>query len=152
LQRLSRPPSSRSLPPAKQGLRRHRGHVTRSLRILISDELDLQESSDNSFLLHELVHVLQFRYQSGSTFASCEDTLKSEREAYRAQNAYLRRQGRLERYGDMLMHVSCAPVQPRGGTSVTLEMSPGGPNEAQAFDRFMEEWGRDRTARKGLGK
>ncbi len=98
------------------------------------------------------MHVLQFRYQSGSTFASCEDTLKSEREAYRAQNAYLRRQGRLERYGDMLMHVSCAPVQPRGGTSVTLEMSPGGPNEAQAFDRFMEEWGRDRTARKGLGK
>lgn len=121
-------------------------------RILISDQLDLQDSSDNSFLLHELVHVLQFRYIGGTTFASCQDTLRSEREAYKAQNAYLRRQGRLERYGDMLMHVSCAPVQPRGGTSVTLEMSPGGPNEAAAFDSFMDQLQRDRgAARRSFG-
>lgn len=120
-------------------------------RILVSDQLDMQDSSDNSFLLHELVHVLQFRKNGNSSFATCEDTLRSEREAYRVQNLYLQRQGKLERYGGMLTHASCSAVQPRSGTSVTLEMSPAGPDEGAALDAFMQQFQRDRNRlRKGV--
>lgn len=71
-------------------------------RILIDARLDLSQPADHSYLLHEFVHVLQFRRYGPDLFVRCEDTLRHEALAYRVQNAYLRRQGVLLRVGAAL--------------------------------------------------
>lgn len=81
---------------------------TDGYRILYLESLDIESASDNSFLVHELVHVLQFRRDGDRIFATCDDTLRTEQEAYRVQNAYLKRQGQLLRYGRTLAFASCA--------------------------------------------
>lgn len=75
--------------------------------IYLRDTLDLEDPSDNSFLVHELVHVLQWKRDGDAVFGSCERALESEREAYRVQNTYLKQQGRLARYGHALTFASC---------------------------------------------
>jgi hypothetical protein len=77
-------------------------------RILYLDTLDPQDAEDNSFLLHELVHVLQYRRSGAAMYASCEALLNTEAQAYRAQNAYLRREGRLLQVGAVLQATTCA--------------------------------------------
>jgi hypothetical protein len=77
--------------------------------IFYLDTLDLQDAQDNSFLLHEIVHVLQYRHSgSAAMYASCEALLATEAQAYRAQNAYLRREGRLMQVGAALQATTCA--------------------------------------------
>lgn len=79
--------------------------------IYLRDTLDLEDPADNSFLVHELVHVLQWKRDGDTAFAACERALESEREAYRAQNAYLKQQGRLARFGHALTFATCAANQ-----------------------------------------
>jgi len=81
---------------------------TESYEILIRDSLDLEDSADNSFLLHEFVHVLQWKARGDAIFKDCPTTLKTEGEAYRAQNAYLKREGEFLRFGEMLAYTQCA--------------------------------------------
>jgi hypothetical protein len=77
--------------------------------IFYLDTLDLQDAQDNSFLLHEIVHVLQYRHGgSAAMYANCEALLDTEAQAYRAQNAYLRREGRLMQVGAVLQATTCA--------------------------------------------
>jgi hypothetical protein len=75
--------------------------------IYLRDTLNLEDPADNSFLVHELVHVLQWKRDGDTVFGSCERALESEREAYRVQNAYLKQQGRLARHGHALTFASC---------------------------------------------
>jgi hypothetical protein len=77
-------------------------------RIVYLDTLDLQDAEDNSFLLHEIVHALQYRQRGAAMYADCEALLATEAQAYRAQNAYLRREGRLMQFGDVLQATTCA--------------------------------------------
>jgi hypothetical protein len=79
--------------------------------IYLRDNLDLEDPVDNSFLLHELVHVLQWKRDGDAVFEGCERALETEREAYRVQNAYLKGEGRLPRFGHALMFASCAAGQ-----------------------------------------
>ena len=59
-------------------------------RILILSTLDLKDPEDNSFLVHELVHVLQFKQQGDAGFDSCQRVVASERAAYAVvQTSYL---------------------------------------------------------------
>lgn len=88
---------------------------TNSYRILIRDDLDLERASDNSFLVHELVHVLQYKLYGESIFDGCARTMRTENEAYRAQNLYLKREGQFLRYGEMLAFMACG--QEDGTTS-----------------------------------
>jgi len=81
---------------------------TESHVILIRDSLDLEDTADNSFLLHEFVHVLQWKAHGDAIFKDCPTTLKTEGEAYRAQNAYLKREGQFLRFGEMLAYTQCA--------------------------------------------
>ena len=81
-------------------------------RILLRDDLDLDNSGDNSFLVHELVHVLQHQQRGDRIFAGCHETLNSEREAYAVQNRYLKREGQFLRFGEGLAFMRCADVQP----------------------------------------
>lgn len=79
--------------------------------IYLRDSLDLDSAADNSFLLHELVHVLQHKARGDAIFVDCATTLRTETEAYRAQNAYLRREGQFLRFGEVLGFMSCAGTQ-----------------------------------------
>jgi len=80
--------------------------------IVYLQTLDLESAEDNSFLLHELVHVLQFRSRGASMYENCNALLQTEAQAYRAQNAYLRREGRLMQVGAMLGATTCAARNP----------------------------------------
>lgn len=81
---------------------------TEGQRILYLDTLDLDEASDNSFLLHEIVHALQYRQQGDAIYADCAALLRTEGQAYAAQNAYLRREGQFLRVGEVLRFTTCA--------------------------------------------
>lgn len=91
-------------------------------RILLRDDLDLENPGDNSFLVHELVHVLQHRQRGDRIFAGCHETLRTEREAYAVQNRYLKREGVFLRFGEGLGFMRCADVQPASSSGeVTLD-------------------------------
>jgi hypothetical protein len=77
-------------------------------KIFYLDTLDLDSADDNSFLLHEIVHALQYRQIGAAMYADCDALLRTEAQAYRAQNAYLRREGRLMQTGAVLRISSCA--------------------------------------------
>jgi len=118
-------------------------------QILIRAELDLENPADNSFLVHEFVHVLEARHKGELYQHDCANTLLSERQAYRVQNAYLKQEGRSERFGSMLSNMVCAPGQTAGGPTVRLEMSPGGLDDERAFEKFMQEFSEGRAAAHG---
>lgn len=80
---------------------------TKGYRILISDALDLNDPSDNSFLVHEMVHVLQLKQTGTEKFTSCRAVVASEHEAYGAQNRYLVANGRVGLQGSSLRFMRC---------------------------------------------
>lgn len=79
-------------------------------RILIRADLDGGGPVGQSFLVHELVHVLQ-GWQRGRDAESCAQGLADERQAYAVQNRFLAGAGRPERFGTMLAMMACAPDQ-----------------------------------------
>ena len=79
--------------------------------ILVRDTLDMEKALDNSFLLHELVHVLQWTSRGPDIFKDCVASMRTEAEAYRAQNAYLKREGQFARFGEVLRFTTCARLQ-----------------------------------------
>lgn len=81
---------------------------TDQYRILYLEQLDPENSTDNSFLMHEIVHVLQYRQRGDAIYADCSALLQTEGQAYKAQNAYLRREGQLMRVGEVLRFTTCA--------------------------------------------
>ena len=84
---------------------------TEKYEIILRDDLDMDDATDNSILLHELVHVLQFKKNGDAIFKDCPTTMKTETEAYRAQNAYLSKEGQFRRFGEALAFMTCAGVQ-----------------------------------------
>ena len=76
--------------------------------ILVRNTLDMEKALDNSFLLHELVHVLQLKARGPDIFKDCLASMRTEAEAYRAQNAYLKREGQFARFGEILRFTTCA--------------------------------------------
>lgn len=82
---------------------------TERYRILILSKLDLNDPEDNSFLLHELVHVLQFKQNGEAGFSSCQAIIDSERAAYRVQNQYLAARGLFSQQGMMTRYMHCPP-------------------------------------------
>jgi len=76
-------------------------------RVLYREDLDMDNDADNSFIVHELVHVLQYHQAGESIYADCPALVRTEQAAYAAQNAYLQRQGQLLRVGRIMRMVSC---------------------------------------------
>lgn len=107
-------------------------------RILLSTRLDLDNVGDNSFVVHELVHVLEQHYNGGKAFVGCEANLRSERRAYRVQNAYLRQLGRSERHGRVLTGLVCAREQP-SESSMVLVPAAAAARERMALEDFMAD-------------
>ena len=77
-------------------------------RILIDESLDLEQAEGSSFVVHELVHVLQFRQRGDRMYEGCEESMKTEAQAYQVQNAYLKMEGRLLRLRQRLAFASCS--------------------------------------------
>ena len=77
-------------------------------RILYRDSLNLDDPFDHSFLLHEMVHVLQHRQEGNAMYEDCRALLRTEAQAYRAQNIYLRAHDQLAYVGTRLSQASCA--------------------------------------------
>lgn len=93
-------------------------------RILYLESLDPENAADNSFLMHEIVHVLQYHQRGEAIYADCSALLSTEGQAYRAQNAYLRREGQLMRVGEVLRFTTCASdraVAARAPAGTTLD-------------------------------
>ena len=80
---------------------------TENYRIYLRDSFDLRNPMDNSFLVHEMVHVLQFWRHGGAYFDSCRNVLASERQAYSVQNNYLGEQGVDWREGGLMRFMRC---------------------------------------------
>ena len=125
-----------TLPPGSLSERACRGHRTADCERIVSlfdpddyviyirDTLDFEDDADNSWLVHELVHVLQWNRDGSAIFEGCERALGAEREAYRVQNAYLKREGLLMRVGQVLNFTNCGDPrraffarEPGGGVS-----------------------------------
>ena len=76
-------------------------------RVLYRDSLNLDDPFDHSFLLHEMVHVLQHRQEGNAMYEDCRALLRTEAQAYRAQNIYLRANDQLAYVGTRLNQSSC---------------------------------------------
>lgn len=76
-------------------------------RIMYRDDLVLEDPFEHSYLLHEIVHVLQHRQFGEAMYADCRATLATEAQAYRAQNTYLKRYDQFAQVGGMLLQVGC---------------------------------------------
>jgi Domain of unknown function (DUF4157) len=67
--------------------------------VLYLDTFDPENPEDNSFIVHELVHVLQHHSHIVPKPLTCYDIKILEMQAYATQNAYLRYMGSSSRYG-----------------------------------------------------
>lgn len=76
-------------------------------RILYRNTLNMKQPKDQSFVLHEIVHVLQFAQQGSAIFGSCQATMASEGQAYRAQDRYLGESGEEYRVGGVFRFIRC---------------------------------------------
>ncbi|MFM2346131.1 MAG: hypothetical protein RL654_884 [Pseudomonadota bacterium] len=104
-------------------------------RVLLSDQLDWRmRPVDRSFVLHELVHVLQARRPGSPRDDDCARALDDERLAYRVQNAWLDEQGRTERFGGPLHGLRCAAAQVDAEGRMRLRRGSDGDAEALIGD------------------
>lgn len=92
---------------------------TQRYRILIRDSLNMDRPADNSYLLHEMVHVLQYKKDGSTRFMSCQSVLESERAAFDAQNLYLAANGVTQRAGHAVRYMRCPPQPGRDEASIT---------------------------------
>lgn len=76
-------------------------------RVLYRDTLDMRDPTDQSFIVHELVHHLQFLQRGEALFASCQSTLAGEAQAYRVQNLYQAQFRQWQRMGEILRYMHC---------------------------------------------
>lgn len=80
---------------------------TERYRIYLRDSLDPDNPMDNSFIVHELVHVLQYRKHGPEYFEDCPNRIASERQAYYVQNNYLGEEGVDWREGYLVRFMRC---------------------------------------------
>lgn len=76
-------------------------------RIVYRASLDMRDPTDQSFIVHELVHWLQHLAQGDRLDADCPAVLAAEREAYGVQNLYLARFKQWQRVGEVMRFTFC---------------------------------------------
>jgi len=86
-------------------------YIIEQHRIVYRDDLNLENDTDNSFIVHEFVHALQDAYYGGWLFANCAGVIAAEQEAYAVQQRYLHSRGQLLRVGDRLRSVGCEGIR-----------------------------------------
>ncbi len=88
---------------------------TEGYRIYLRDSLNPEDPMDNGFIVHELVHVLQYKKHGAEYFDDCQNRIASERQAYFVQNNYLGEQGIDWREGFLVNFMKCPPPEERAG-------------------------------------
>lgn len=71
-------------------------------RVLILADFDLSQNFqpyDESFIIHELIHALQYHRRGPEIFHGCQAIYETEKQAYTAQDLYLKKQGDFHRVG-----------------------------------------------------
>jgi hypothetical protein len=76
-------------------------------RVLYRNTLNLKLVKDQSFIVHELVHVLQYAQIGDKVFGSCKATMSSESQAFRAQDRFLGDSGEEFRVGSAFRFMRC---------------------------------------------
>lgn len=79
-------------------------------RILILDSFDISSNFkpfDYSFLIHEIVHALQYLQRGPEIFKDCDAIYATELEAYTAQDRYLKQEGEFFRSSMALKFFYC---------------------------------------------
>jgi hypothetical protein len=104
---------------------------TERTEILYRNTLDLRDETDQSYLVHELVHYLQHRRDGDALFADCPRVMQAESEAYAAQNRYLAHFKQWRRVGEILRFTHCptataAPLVTPGVPAALTSRSPQG--------------------------
>lgn len=104
---------------------------TERTEILYRNTLDLRDETDQSYLVHELVHYLQHRRDGDALFADCPRVMQAESEAYAAQNRYLAHFKQWRRVGEILRFTHCptataAPLVTPGEPAALTSRSPQG--------------------------
>jgi hypothetical protein len=85
-----------------------------SYRILIRDDLEITSNFNPfnySFLIHEIIHSLQYRSFGAEIFNGCDAVYKTEELAYNSQDQYLKEEGEFFRAGIALKYFYCDPEQ-----------------------------------------
>lgn len=90
---------------------------TEDYRIYLRDSLDPADPMDNGFIVHELVHVLQYKKFGHEYFEDCHRRIDSERQAYFVQNNYLGEEGIDWREGFLVNFMKCPPKEEQPGSS-----------------------------------
>ncbi len=80
---------------------------TEHYRIYLRDSLNPDDPMDSGFIVHELVHVLQYKKYGATYFENCHHRIASERQAYFVQNNYLGEQGVDWREGYLVRFMRC---------------------------------------------
>jgi hypothetical protein len=73
------------------------------------DNLDLNDDTDNSYVVHEFVHSLQA--QNSGDFTTCEGVFAAEKQAYETQQKYLKSRSQMRRVGDRLRYITCESIK-----------------------------------------
>jgi len=78
--------------------------------IYIDETLDLERAEDYSYVLHEVIHVLQFAAKGITDLdsLSCNEILQLEREAYHLQQKYLSKERAFLRVTWMIDRMRCS--------------------------------------------
>ena len=84
----------------------------KNYRIVYRDHLDMKKVFDQSTIVHEIVHVLQFKQRGESIFANCDGIMGSEREAFQTQDRYLGENGEERRMGGAFRFMRCDDSKP----------------------------------------
>lgn len=87
-------------------------------QIFVRQPVDERSPLTRSFIVHEMVHVLQFKQGGHERFEGCNAVLANEQQAYRVQNIFLYENGSDWREGFSLRFMSCPP-EPGKTDSVT---------------------------------
>ncbi len=82
---------------------------TEAYEIYVRKPLDLRNTITLSFIVHEMVHVLQFKQGGHARFEGCPAVLANETQAYKVQNIFLNENGSDWREGFSLRFMTCPP-------------------------------------------
>lgn len=83
-------------------------------RILVRNDFDLSDNFkpyDYSFVIHEIIHALQYRQKGPEIFRNCQAVYNTELQAYTAQDNYLKEEGDFHRPGTFLRFFYCDEQQ-----------------------------------------
>lgn len=86
-------------------------------RILVLEDLKISQNFkpfEYSFLIHEIIHALQYRQSGAEIFKDCQAIYETESLAYHSQDQYLKEEGEFFRPSVALKSFYCDEAEAKG--------------------------------------